>query len=105
MITQEKLTKQLQEAIGLNLGHIEHLTGTMNQLLEEANLSISLVNEINPDDGHRTILVVTYSEKLQKSIILDWEFASSCNSFQALAEELIRYEKEATELEKAISVQ
>lgn len=44
-----------------------------------------------------------YSDKLQKTVILDWDVNGSFDSNEELAEALIRYHNESIDLERKIS--
>lgn len=97
---KDKLIKELELA-GVNVSEWEdevQLARINGALGNMRGIEMSVVGE---DSG---VLVVYYSKKLGRSIILTWDAYCMCDDMTELADHLMDYQKDAEALEKSITI-
>lgn len=75
----------------------------ISEILDEYNYRIT-IEPSRQSDGESYIFCSYYSDKLQKTIILDWDFQWNFDDEEELLEVLNEYEEEANEIEGKIII-
>ena len=101
----EDKKKQIIESLEKNdieIGDFFEGAGFMYQVVEDCDLNITF--DALSDQSEHYVQVTYYSDKLNKTVILDYDANNSWESNEELADAVLRYEAESHELEAKIKI-